>query len=111
MSLIIHLVVSTISIFVVSQVLPGVIIDGLTTALVVAVVLGVINTILRPILLLLTLPINIVTLGLFTFVINALLVLLASNIVPGFEVRDFLTALIFSLLVSLVSSILHAIAD
>lgn len=87
--------------------LPGVILKSFFVALVVAVVLGFFNTILKPILVVLTLPINILTLGLFTLVINAGLVLLASNVVPGFQVSDFLTALFFSVILWLVDSVLN----
>lgn len=111
MNLLIRLLVNTISIFLVSKFLDGVHLDGLTTAFIVALVLGIINAILKPILVILTLPITILTLGLFTFVINALLVLLASRLVPGFEVANFWTALLFSLLISLVSWLLNKILD
>jgi putative membrane protein len=76
-------------------------------ALVVAVVLGFLNTIIRPILIVLTLPIEILTLGLFTFVINAFLVILTSSIVSGFYVKSFWWALVFSLVLSLITAILH----
>jgi putative membrane protein len=76
-------------------------------ALVVAVVLGFLNTIIKPILIILTLPIEILTLGLFTFVINACLVLLTSKIVGGFYVKSFWWALVFSLVLFLVNGILH----
>lgn len=73
-----------------------------------AVVLALINTFIRPVLLLLTLPINIVTLGLFTLVINALLVMLAAAIVPGFQIASFWTALLFSILLFLINALFDA---
>lgn len=73
------------------------------TALIVAVVIGVINAVLRPILVAVTLPINFVTLGLFTFVINALLIMLAAAVVPGFMVTNFWWALLFSVILGLVN--------
>lgn len=82
--------------------LPGVMVDDFTTALIVALVLGLINAIIKPLVVVLTLPINILTLGLFTLVINALLVMLASAIVPGFSVDGFLAALVFSVILSIV---------
>lgn len=85
--------------------------DTFLTAVVVSVVLGVINAILKPILLFLTLPITLVTLGLFTFVINAALVLLVAQIVPGFDVVSFTWALLFSLVLSLVSWFLNTLAS
>lgn len=111
MRILIHWLVSAVAIAITAYLLPGVQISGFAAALILAVVLGLINAILRPILLLLTLPINVVTLGLFTLVINALLVLLADSIVPGFEVSGFITALIFAVILTLVRGILGAIVD
>jgi putative membrane protein len=90
--------------------LPGVKVDGFLTAIVVAVVLGIVNMFIKPILLLLTFPLTILSLGLFYFVINALMVLLVSAIVPGFKVSGFFWALIFSLVLSIVSSFLNSLA-
>lgn len=109
-SLIISLLVNTIAVLVSSYLLPGVKVDGFGTAVVVAIVLGIVNAFLKPILILLTLPINILTFGLFTFVINALLVLLVGNIVPGFHVSGFLWALAFSLVLAVISAFLYSIA-
>jgi putative membrane protein len=86
--------------------LPGVEVVSLTSLVLVAVFLGVINAILRPILILLTLPITFLTLGLFTFVINAALVLLVAELVPGFLVDGFGWALVFSVVLSLVNTAL-----
>lgn len=104
--LLVSWLVSALAILVTAYILPGVHIESFVTALATAVVLGIINSILKPILLLLTLPINILTLGLLTFVINALLVLLAAQIVPGFKVDGFWWALAFSIVLSLVTTIL-----
>ena len=86
-----------------AYILPGVSIVSFWVALVLAVVLGLINAILKPLLILLTLPFNILTLGLFTFVINSALILLSEKIVPGFQVNGFWWALLFSLVLSLVN--------
>lgn len=108
MGLIISLIVNTISVYVAGLLLTaGVHIPNLMTALVVAVVLGIINTLLKPILLILTLPINLLTLGLFTFVLNALLILLVSSLVPAFKVDSFWWALAFSLVLSVVNMLLE----
>ncbi len=88
---------------------PGIMVADFTTALVAAVVLGLINVVIAPILLILTLPINILTLGLFTFVLNALLVMLAGNLIPGFTVGGFWYALLFSLIVSVINSVLSTL--
>lgn len=106
----INLIVGTLAVIISAYILPGVKVDGFLTAVVVAVVLGAINMFIRPVLLLLTLPLNILTLGLFTFIINALLVLLVSSLVPGFKVSGFLWALVFSLVLSVVSSFLSSLA-
>jgi putative membrane protein len=97
MPFLMSLLLGTIAVFVTAYILPGVKIEGWTTALILAIVLGIINAFIRPILLLLTLPINILTLGLFTFVIIALCVMLASAITPGFhaEKRSFSALSVF----------------
>jgi putative membrane protein len=100
-------IINAIVILIAARLLPGVHVAAFTTAMFAALVLGVINAILKPILVLLTLPINLLTLGLFTFVINALLVLLAAHFVHGFYVASFWWALLFSLIVSLIHSVLN----
>ena len=111
MRLIIKLSISTIAIFVTAYIVPGVKIDSFVTAAVVAIVLGVLNIFVKPILVILTLPINILTLGLFMIVINAFLVFIASLIVPGFSLSSVLSAIIFSLIFSLANSFLYSLAD
>jgi putative membrane protein len=98
-----------VAILITAYFLPGVTVRNLTAAVLTALVLGLINAIIRPILVVLTFPLTIVTLGLFIFVLNALLVLLTAAIVPGFDVRNFWWALLFSLVFSVVSFILHRI--
>lgn len=106
-SIIINWIISAIVIFAAASILPGVHITNFTTALIVAVVLGIVNALLKPVLIILTLPITIVTLGLFTFVINALLILLVSNLVSGFAVDGFLWALIFGIVLSVANTVVH----
>lgn len=101
-------IVSGLAIFLSAYLLSGVHVDGFMTALIVAVVLGIVNAILKPILIILTLPINILTLGLFTLVINSFLILLTAKFVSGFKVDGFWWALLFSLVLSVVNSILHS---
>lgn len=100
---------SALAIFIVARFVPGVALDSFTTALVVALVLGILNALIKPILLILTLPINILTLGLFTFVINALMLYLASHLVAGFRIWGFAPALIASILLWIINSILHLV--
>lgn len=90
-------------IMVAAYVLAGVHVDNLWTALIVALVIGILNILVKPLFIFLTLPITIVTFGLFLLIINAIMVLLASAIVPGFIVDGFWWALLFSLLVSLIN--------
>jgi len=106
MSILIAILLNTIAVFVTASILPGVRLANFGTALVVAIVLGAINTFIRPIIFLLTLPINILTLGLFSFVILGLLVLLVSAIVPGFHVDGFWWAVAFALVLAVISSII-----
>lgn len=101
------LVINVIAFYVTAYLVPGVTIAGWQALLVVPVVWGVLSVLLRPILILLTLPINILTLGLFTFVINALLILLMARIVPGFGVDGFGTALIAAVVLAVLNLFLH----
>lgn len=89
--------------------IPGVVVNGIWAALWLALFLSVINIVLKPILIILTLPINILTLGLFTFVINALLVLLSTTVIKGFTVSGFWAALLFSVVLSIISYVLNVI--
>ena len=109
MRILIRWLITTAAILVCAYILPGVSVSSLGTAFVTALVLGLINAILRPILLIFTFPLTVVTLGLFIFVLNALLVLLTSAIVPGFYVQGFGWALLFSLVFSAVSFIINRI--
>lgn len=111
MSLLIKLVISTIAIFVASYILPGVEVDGFLTAGIVAIVLGVLNLFIKPFVSILTLPITVLTLGLFMFVINALMVLLADYLIDGLTIDGFLWALAFSLVVSIISSFLNSLLN
>ncbi len=104
-----YLIVNTLAVVVSAKVVPGVRVDDWVTALVVAVLLGVVNTVLRPVLIFLTLPVTILTLGLFALVINAFLVILVSNLVPGFTIGGFGSAFLFSLILSLVGWFLNSL--
>lgn len=91
------------------MIIPGVQVDTFITAGIVAIVLGTLNTFIKPLILMLTLPITIVTLGLFTLVINTLLILLTDYLVAGFSVPSFLMALLFGIVLSFINSFLHTI--
>lgn len=102
--------ISALSIFLLSQYLPGFKVDSFTTSLIVALVLGVINAFIKPIIVLLTLPINIVTLGLFTFVINAGLLLLTDWLIAGFAIQDFTAAIIAAVALWLINLVINLVA-
>lgn len=98
----------TFSILVGAHLMDGIHVDGFFPAFFAAAVLGVLNALFRPVLLIITLPVNILTLGLFTFVINAFLLQMASGVIPGFYIAGFWSAVFGSLLISLVSFFLTA---
>ncbi len=97
--------IGALALLLAAYIVPGVEIDSLYIAIVAAVVLGILNAIVRPVLILLTLPVTLLTLGFFTFVINAALFWFVSSFVEGFEVSGFLAAFLGSLLVSVVTTI------
>ncbi|HET8809038.1 MAG TPA: phage holin family protein [Flavobacteriaceae bacterium] len=111
MKLIIRLLVTAIVVFLLANWLPGVSIESYLTAIIVAVVLGLLNLIVKPILVLFTLPVTILTLGLFLLVINALIILLCDYFIGGFAIAGFWYALLFSVLLSIVQSILFSVLD
>ncbi len=110
MKLLTHLLVSAIAIIITAYLLPGASVT-LTGAVVLAVVLGVINIFIKPLVKVITLPLTIMTLGIFSLVINALFVILASKIVPGFTVSGFWTAFWFSIVLSLVNALFNRFQD
>lgn len=104
--------VAAVSLIITAYLVPGFVVKSFVAALIAAVILGLVNAIVKPILLVLTLPITIVTLGLFLFVVNALTIWFASSISPGFDVNGFLPALIGSIVLTIVSSVLnHLVGD
>lgn len=102
-----RIIVTSVIAFGLSYILRGIKIDSFWTAIILAVVLAILNAILKPILIILTFPITIITFGLFLFVINASIILLADKFIEGFTVDGFWWALLFSLLLSIVSSVLY----
>jgi putative membrane protein len=103
------IVFSSILVMFLSHFIKGVYIENFTTSIIVAVVLGLLNIFVKPILVLFTLPVTVFTLGLFLLVINAILILLCAKIVGGFRVDSFFTALIFSIVLSLLQSIMYGL--
>lgn len=109
MNILINVLIYAIAIFATANILPGIQITNFLTAIIVAVVLGAINSVLKPIMVVLTLPVTILTLGLFVLVINGTLVLMASAIIPGFHVDGFWWAVAFSLVLSIINSLTNSI--
>jgi putative membrane protein len=105
-----RLAVNVFALLVVEYLVPGFILKDLWTAIIAAVVIGVVNTFIRPVLQLIALPVSILTFGLTAFFINVLLLWLTSRFVPGFEITSFTTAIIASIVLSLVSWFLHKLA-
>lgn len=109
MNFILKLLISSVAVLIVSYFLPGVTVVSFTSALIVALVLSLLNVTLKPLLIILTIPVTILTLGLFLLVINAIVVLVADYFIDGFSVSGIFWAIIFSLLLSILTSILNGI--
>lgn len=110
MGIIIRILISAVAVYVASLFVPGIRVSGgPATYLMVAVVLGLLNAFIKPILTVLTIPITILTLGLFLIVLNVLMVYLTDYLVAGFSVSGFIAALLFSLVVSVVTALIDAI--
>jgi len=109
MKLIIRILLSALAVVVLAKVLPNVSVDSYMTAILVAIVLSLLNFIVKPILVILTLPVTILTLGLFLLIVNAIIILLADYLIAGFNVDGIWWALLFSLLLSLLQSLLFSL--
>lgn len=103
------ILLTALAVVVLAKILPGVTVESYTTAIIVAVVISLLNMFVRPLLVFFTLPATIVTLGLFLFVINAIIILLADKLVDGFEVPNFFIAMVFSILLSFFRTILFSL--
>lgn len=110
MTFILKLLLAAAAVLLSAYILPGVHVDSFLTALIVALVLAVFNAILKPILIILTIPITILTLGLFLLVINAIIILLTDFFIAGFVVDGFWWALIFSIILSIITYVFDSIA-
>jgi len=104
--MVVRLLINALAFYVTAYLVPGLTIDGWQTLLVISIVWGLLTLLVKPVLVLLTLPINILTLGLFTLVINALLLIIMSAIVPGFSIAGFGTALAAAIVLSLINMFL-----
>jgi putative membrane protein len=106
MPILINLLLSALAVGITAYLIPGVTVDGYLTAIIVAVVLALVNSTIGPFLKVLTLPLNILTLGAVSIVINVLMVLLVARLVPGFTITGFWIALIFAVVLALVNMVL-----
>ena len=109
MNLVIRILVTAFIVLLLANFLGGVYVDGFGTSIIVAIVLGLLNLIVKPLMVLFTLPVTLLTLGLFLFVINAVIILLCSELVGGFQVASFWTALLFSILLSILQSVMSGL--
>jgi len=107
MNLLVRLLITTILVVVIANFLPGISVDSIKTALIVAVVLALLNTFLKPILVFFTLPVTVITLGLFLLVINAVMILICDYLIDGFNVSSFVSALLFSIVLSVCQWLLN----
>jgi putative membrane protein len=105
MTIIYHILVTALGLLIAAYFIPGIEVSGFYIAIIAAIILGLLNLIVRPVILLLTLPINIITLGLFTFVINAFMFWFAASFIEGFSVTGFIPALLGSILVSIFTTV------
>ena len=110
MKFITNIIVTTLAVIITAWLLPGVKVDNVMTAILVAVVLAFLNAVVKPVLTILTIPITFFTLGFFLLVINALMIILTTRLVSGFQVDGFWKALLFSLILSFTTSVLHFFA-
>lgn len=110
MKIILQLAINVFALLIVEYLIPGFILSDTKAAIVTAVVIGIVNTLIKPILQLITLPLSILTFGITAFLINVTLLWLTSIYVPGFEITNFATAILASIMLSLVSWFLHKLA-
>ncbi len=109
MQIILALVLNALALIVTAYIVPGIAVANFTTALLAAIVLGVVNTFIKPILSFITAPLTVVTLGLFTFVINAVVLFIVSAVVPGFSVSGWVPAILGAVVLSVVATVLNSV--
>lgn len=106
--MLIKLLLNAVAVVFLAKVLNGVFVDTYVTAIIVAIVISILNVLVKPFFVILTLPVTILTLGLFLFVINAVIILLADKLIDGFRVDGLWTAVLFSVLLCILQSLLHS---
>lgn len=107
MKLVVSLLINSIAVVLTSYLVPNVSIDSYQTAIIVALVLGLINIFIKPVVKVLTLPINLLSLGIFSLVLNGVFILIVSNLVSGFKVGGFLWAFLYSIVLTIISSLMR----
>jgi putative membrane protein len=108
MNVLVRILITAILVLIIARFLPGVAVDSFSTSIVVAIVLALLNLIVKPVLVILTLPVTILTLGLFLLIINGLMIVLCTKIVDGFAVHSFFTAFLFSIILSISQSLVFS---
>ena len=111
MNFLLKLLINTVAILITTYLLAGIQLGGIGVAVVVAIVLAIVNILIKPLLIIFTLPVTVITLGLFLLVINALMIMLTAWLVPGFEVDNFWWALLFSILLAIINWFLNLLID
>lgn len=111
MNLILRLLFTALAVVFLSKILPGVTVDGYLSAIIVAIIIALLRLIVRPILVLLTLPLTVITLGLFLFIVNAIIIVMADYFIDGFAVKNIWWALLFSILLSFLQSLLYSLFE
>ncbi len=108
MNVLVRILITAILVLIIARFLPGVTVDSFSTSILVAIVLALLNLIVKPVLVILTLPVTILTLGLFLLIINGLMIVLCTKIVEGFAVHSFFTAFLFSIILSISQSLVFS---
>src|ERR1700733_9465825 len=111
MRFILKFIIVSLAVYFVSKVLKGIYFHSAFSAFIFVAVFGILNILIKPLLIIFTIPITILTLGLFLFVINAVIVLIADAVIPGFDVANFWWALLFSIIISVIQSVTEALFD
>ena len=111
MKLILKLVFTALAVILISRLVPGVHLDTFSTAILVAIILAILNATLKPLLIILTIPITVITLGIFLLVINAIIISLTDYLIPGFRIDGFMLTLLFSLILSLMTTIFESFGN
>ncbi|HEX8562374.1 MAG TPA: phage holin family protein [Flavobacterium sp.] len=109
MNLILRILLTAVLVLLISRIMPGVTVDNFMTSVIVAIVLGLLNLFVKPVLVIFTLPVTLLTFGIFLLVINALVILLCDELVAGFTVRSFWYALLFSIVLSVFQSLVFSL--